>query len=100
MPDFILRLVLTFVVRQLAKFQQTIKWDLVKADVEKRIRDLIPGDWFDDYAVVVAFIAIDTVADMMDDEAEWTALITLLSQKKFTEALDMLLKWVKTKVEK
>jgi len=63
MPDFLIRLAITFVVRQLAKFGRDTDWDKVKVDLDQRVRKLVPGNFFDDAAVEIVFTAVDAIAE-------------------------------------
>lgn len=52
----------TFILRQLEKFNESTDWAKVKADVEPRVRSLVPGSWFDDEAVAAVSAVVDAVA--------------------------------------
>lgn len=95
MPDFILRIVVSFLVRQITKFGRDTDWNKVKADLDVRIRKLIPGTWFDDEAAELAGVIIDAVAEALKSEDNWVKLLTLVAQQKWNEALDLLIQWVK-----
>lgn len=55
----IINLVIAFILRQIKKFGETVNWDLVKADLDKRIADILPGTWIDAEAVTVANYVFD-----------------------------------------
>lgn len=87
-PRQFIDLAVHFAVRQLAKYSTTIQWDKVKADLSKRVKDLIPGEFFDELAVTLLNKTIDVVAKFTADEVEMNAIIDLLQEKKFNEAFN------------
>ena len=98
MPDFLIRLAITFVVRQLAKFGRDTDWDKVKVDLDQRVRKLVPGNFFDDAAVEIVFTAVDAIAEILTEEESWVKLLTLLAAGKTQEAVDLLIKLVKDRL--
>jgi hypothetical protein len=98
MPDFLIRLAITFVVRQLAKFGRDTDWDKVKVDLDQRVRKLVPGNFFDDAAVEIVFTAVDAIAEILTEEESWVKLLTLLAAGKTQEAIDLLIKLVKDRL--
>jgi hypothetical protein len=98
MPDFLIRLAITFVVRQLAKFGRDTDWEKVKVDLDQRVRKLVPGNFFDDAAVEIVFTAVDAIAEILTEEESWVKLLTLLAAGKTQEAIDLLIKLVKDRL--
>jgi hypothetical protein len=98
MPDFLIRLAITFVVRQLAKFGRDTDWEKVKVDLDQRVRKLVPGNFFDDAAVEIVFTAVDAIAEILTEEESWVKLLTLLAEGKTQEAVDLLIKLVKDRL--
>lgn len=62
MNAILLQLVKWFVERQLIKWGQALDWALVKADLVARVKDLLPGDQFDDVAAYTVGVLIDLIA--------------------------------------
>lgn len=60
----ILQMVSYFIERQVMKFGENIDWGLIKADLEKRISDLVPGAAFDNVAKYLVSVLIDLVAEL------------------------------------
>lgn len=83
---WIFSMAVSFVMRQLAKWQNGIDWTKVKADVEARIRALVPGDWFDDEAVSLVMVFIDALQSIMSATAALEAIVRLLADGKTQEA--------------
>lgn len=83
-------IVISFILRQLAKFQKTLDWAKVKADAEVRVRALVPGTWFDDEAVALVNMVIDRAAEVLSQGDAIEQLLKLLAEQKWTEALSML----------
>jgi hypothetical protein len=98
MPDFLIRLAITFVVRQLAKFGRDTDWEKVKVDLDQRVRKLVPGNFFDDAAVEIVFTAVDAIAEILTEEESWVKLLTLLAAGKTQEAVELLIKLVKDRL--
>ena len=85
---------ISFILRQLAKWQSGINWDLVKADLDKRIRDLIPGELFDDEAVAGMHALVDMVAAVLAAQSDIEKIISLAVDGKFAEAIEALKKLI------
>ena len=85
-----LNLVIAFIMRQLAKFGQTIDWAKVKADLDERVRALVPGTWFDDEVVALVNMVLDRCAEVLAHGAAIEALLKLLADQKWDEALQAL----------
>lgn len=83
-------LVIAFVMRQLAKFQESIDWAKVKADLKPRIEALVPGTWFDDEVVALANMVIDRIAEVLAQGEVIEELLKLLADQKWDEALSLL----------
>ncbi len=86
---------ITFAVRQLAKFGKETDWNKVKADADARIRDLVPGEFFDEFAVAFLNKVLDLCKEMMVDEANMTQLFTLIAEGKLNDAINLLMAWVR-----
>lgn len=82
----VIKQVILFVMRQLEKFTENINWDQVKADLEPRIRDLIPGTIADDLVVGWANALIDMVATVLTAKDEIQEILTLLSKGDYNAA--------------
>lgn len=78
--------VISFLLRQIEKFQKTIEWAVVKVDAEKRVRALVPGTWFDDEAVVAVNYIIDTMQTALGATEEFDAILKLLADKEYENA--------------
>lgn len=79
-------MVINFVLRQLDKFTHAIDWAKVKADLEPRIRDLVPGRFFDDEAVAACNRVIDLVAAALASQADIDAILHLLAAQDWAGA--------------
>lgn len=77
---------ISFVMRQLSKFLGSIDWSKVKVDLEQRVRDLVPGTWFDSEAVAVCMALVDAVAAILASQDELEQVLKLLADQKWQEA--------------
>lgn len=87
LQTWIINLAVTFIVRQIAKFGTAINWTSVKADLETRVRQLVPGDWFDSEAVAVAGCLVDAAAAVLADSARIDTVFRFASQQQWPEAI-------------
>lgn len=91
---WIVNLVIMFVLRQISTFQNGIDWTLVRADADARIRQLMPGQIFDDAAAAVVLSLIDGVEFVLGAQGDLQAILHLLSSGDYQgagEALKRLL---------
>ena len=83
-------IVIAFIVRQIGKFGKTIDWTKVKADVDVRVRALVPGEWFDDEAVDLVNSVLDRAALVLTQEAAIEEVLKLAAAGKWSEAVEAL----------
>lgn len=81
---------ISFVLRQLAKWQKEIDWAKVKADIAARIAALVPGEWMDQEIIDMAHAAIDAAASVLSASEELEKIIKLVVESKFEEAWQVL----------
>jgi len=86
---------ITFAVRQLAKFGEQTDWDKVKADADTRIRDLVPGTFFDEFAVAFLNKVLDLGAEMLREPDQMQQLMTLIAEGKFQDAINYMMAWIR-----
>lgn len=90
---------ITFVIRQLHKYGEDTDWELVKADADARIRDLVPGEMFDDFCAAFLLKVIDLCAAFLKDEENMKEIAMELAEGKFQEAIDTLMAWLKANLD-
>lgn len=90
MQKMVISFVISFVMRQLEKFQTTIDWNQVQKDLDDRIRALIPGTWFDDEAVSYVNIALTAIKSALGQGDAIKNILTLLADQKNTDAVNAL----------
>lgn len=90
MNNIILKLVIGFILRQIAKFAESTDWTKIKADALARIADLIPGTFFDQAACDLVAGVIDACALALKDAADLKAFADALNAKDWAGALDAL----------
>lgn len=82
--------VISFIIRQLEKFQDSIDWDKVKKDATERVKALVPGTWFDDEAAKLLELVIDAAKQVLNSSEELKKILNFLAAKKYYEALSSL----------
>lgn len=83
---WVIQMAISFVMRQLSKWGESIDWAKVKADVEERVRALVPGEWFDSEAVAVVMALLDAAASVLSATADLEKIVKLAVDGKFPEA--------------
>ncbi len=83
----VLNMVVSFVLRQLAKFGKDIDWAKVKSDLGERVRQLVPGTWFDEEAVALVNAALDAVKIALGAQDDWDTLLRALAAQDWNGAL-------------
>lgn len=79
-------IVITFVMRQLSKWQTGIDWAKVRADLEERVRALVPGEVFDQAAVDLVMGILDAVQSVLSASKELERIVKLAVDGKYQEA--------------
>lgn len=87
MNRMVMSVVISFVMRQLQKFQTTIDWDQVQKDLDDRVRALVPGSWFDDEAVQYVNIALSAIKATLGQSDKIQSILTLLADQKTQDAI-------------
>jgi hypothetical protein len=90
LKSWLIKAAIAFALRQLAKWKDGINWETVKADLEARIRDLVPGELFDDEAAKMVRSVVDMIAGLLGDQAAITNIIALVIAGKMAEAMEAL----------
>ncbi len=86
----IMNMVISFVLKQLMKFKDGIDFKKVTADIDAKVRDVVPGTWFDDEAVAFVHTIMGPLEAALSDSGKQAELLTLLSQEKWSDACDLL----------
>lgn len=94
MPNFVVSILISFIVRQIDKFQKGIDFALLEKDLNERVRALIPGTFFDDEAVALVGIVLRWVKQVLGEKDNMKDLLHLLADKKFDAAVALLKKLV------
>jgi hypothetical protein len=87
LDKWIVSLIVSFILRQLDKFGANIDWAKVKADLEVRVRALVPGTWFDDEAVALVNFVLDRAAEVLAQKDAIEQVMKLLAAKDWQGAL-------------
>jgi hypothetical protein len=85
--QWIAQAALSFAIRQLAQFGEETNWDTVKKDFDTRVRDLVPGDWFDNQAADVSNEIISAVERALKNTKTLKIIGDLAIEGKTSEAI-------------
>ncbi len=88
--NWIISMGISFIMRQLAKWQMQIDWAKVKSDLQARIAALIPGEWLDAEAVELVGVLVDAAAAVLAASEDLEKIVKLLADQKFQEAWEAL----------
>lgn len=90
MRSWVIAMVISFLMRQLSKWKESLDWAKVKADVAARVRALVPGEWFDDDAVEYTMILLGVIEDVLNKTGELEEILNLVAAAKWQEAWEKL----------
>lgn len=82
--------VVTFVLRQLAKFGRALDWEKVKTDAESRVRAFVPGTMFDNGAVAAVRTAVDACRIALAAEEDLCRVFGLITANDWDGAFRVL----------
>lgn len=85
--SWLINLAITFIIRQIAKFNETLDWEKVSADLEARVRALIPGDMFDSSAVAVVNAVLAGAKQVLADEEALAHIVKLAAAGDWERAI-------------
>lgn len=88
--QWLIQAAIAFALRQLAKWQGAIDWAKVKADLAVRVRDLVPGELFDEMAVKLVDSVVNLLAAVLSDQASLAKVVQLLVAGKIQEAISVI----------
>jgi len=83
--NIIIRFVIGFVMRQLARWKEVIDWAKVRVDLENNIRAFMPS-WIADEAVRWAMVVLDVVESVLQAKTEIEEILRLLANSEFDAA--------------
>jgi len=92
--SWVIQMAISFVMRQLGKWQTGVDWAKVKADLTERIKALIPGEWFDSEVVAVCMAVVDAVAAALQATDALEKIVKLVVDGKIEEAWVLLRKLI------
>jgi hypothetical protein len=81
---------ITFMMRQLSKWQGSIDWAKVKADLAERVKAVVPGEWLDAEAVAIMSMLVDAVAAVLAANSVLEQIIKMIVDGKYQDAWAML----------
>jgi len=85
----IFEVVLSFVIRQIAKYGDSVEWDLVREDIREYVRKIIPGDAFDETCVSLVDHILDGVEYLIEN-IEFSGVLEAIKSKDLKLAIQIL----------
>ncbi len=83
---FVVNLIISFILKQISKVHDKIDWVALKAEVDAKVRDLVPGTWFDDEAVRLIDTILAACEQVLTSHDELKAILQLLAAEKYDDA--------------
>ena len=87
LEKWIVSIVISFVLRQVAKFKDQTNWVTLRADFEARARDIMPKKWLDEEAVAVVDLVLDKLQAVLSATADLEHLLRLVAAEDWPGAL-------------
>ena len=81
-----LKMVIAFVVGRLEKFQTSVDWTKVKADIHSRIVGIMPNAYMNEGAILLVDTILDTLKSVLDHKDVVSHVIDLVTAQKFEDA--------------
>ncbi len=98
MPAWVVSIVISFVLRQIAKFTTKIDWKKLEADLDERIRKIFPIAWFDEDAIALVNTTMEIIKKVLGESDQLKEILELLAEEKFTTAVQVLIKLIKSEI--
>lgn len=92
LDKWLISLAISFLVRQLKKFAGQLDWEKVKADAQKRVSDLLPGEFFDSEAQALVAYVLDAARLVLSEADAWENVLKLVAEGKTAEAFEAIKK--------
>lgn len=93
---WVIGIVVSFIMKQIEKFGASVDWVKVKADLEPRVRQVVPGTWLDADAVEAVNAVVDAAARALAATDALQKIIDLMANQQWDAAFvalkDLLLK--------
>jgi hypothetical protein len=86
----VVSLVISFILRQVGKFKSDTDWRKIKADLDKRVRDLLPGTWLDDEGVLLCRSIVEVAQVVLSSDDKLQRVLELIADSKWDAAFAVL----------
>jgi hypothetical protein len=95
--NLLIGMVASFVTRQVQKFADDLDISKVKADLDVRVRALVPGDFLDEEACNLTNQATDIVYGFIKGDTD-DRCVKLMVEGKYAEAMALALAYAKAQL--
>lgn len=89
MPSFVVNLLISFVMKQLHQFEAKIDWAKVQADIEVRIKTILPAPLCAAADQLIGLV-ISALKAALSDESSLKQLMTLIAGEKWADAIALI----------
>ena len=86
----ILKILINFIISQVDKFREEFDWDKFKVNLDSKVRDWVPGSWFDDTAVDFVERVFGSFRKVLEETDEIKSVIKHVADKEFAPAYDLI----------
>jgi hypothetical protein len=90
LEKWLVSIVIGFVLRQLAKFKEQTNWETVRTDLEARVKDLVPGSWFDAEAVLLVNLVMEKLVAILGSAEVLKEILEKVAAEDWVGALSTL----------
>ncbi len=86
LEKLVIKFVINFVLNQIAKLGGVLDFPKLKKDLDEKVREFVPGVWFDDQAVGILNKLLDVLEHVLGDKDNQKVILELLAAQKYNEA--------------
>lgn len=84
------KMMISFILSQIERFHDQIDWNMVEKEISEKVRELVPGGWFDDEAVKFVHIILVSFKTVLGQGNNIKPILELLALQKYDEAMNAL----------
>lgn len=94
MLNTVLAILIPFIIKQIDKFGHETDWAKIKADANLKIKEIVPGEMFDNVVCELVDKVVDSTAAFLQDEVEMKKIVGMCQNKQFLPAIEELFSYL------